>query len=73
MTHKQQPKTQRLDKDSGIRGWLEDRGEKLRRMESVEEGFDMAGWWKMMEGRCFRAGNLKRRLKTERERVLERM
>ena len=42
-------------------------------MESVEEELEMAGWWEMMEGRCVRAGNLKRRLENDRKSVLERM
>jgi hypothetical protein len=33
----------------------------------------VAGWWQMMEGRCGRAGNIKKRLETYRERVLKLM
>jgi hypothetical protein len=73
IAHRQQPKRQRPEEVSGLRGWMEGKGKKLRRMESVEEEFEMAGWWEMMEGRCVRAGNLKRRLENDRERVLKRM
>ena len=73
IAHRQQPKRQRPEEVSGLRGWMEGRGKKLRRMESVEEEFEMAGWWEMMEGRCVRAGNLKKRLENDKKRVLERM
>ena len=43
-----------------------------QRKEIKEEEFDTAGWWQMMEGRCVRAGNLKKWLETaDRERVLK--
>jgi hypothetical protein len=66
-------KRQRPELVSGLRGWMEGKEKKLRRMESEEQDFEMAGWWEMMEGRCVRAGNLKRRLENDKKRVLKRM
>ena len=72
-THRQQPKRQRPEEVSGLRGWMEGKEKKMRRMESEEQDFEMAGWWEMMEGRCVRAGNLKRRLENDKKTVLKRM
>ena len=46
-------------------------------MESAEaadgEEFEMQGWWKWAEERCIRAGELRRRLETDRNRILRMM
>ena len=57
-------------------GWMR-QGKKLKRMETAEaaqeEEFGIHEWWKWAEERCIRAGELKRRLETDRNRVLRMM
>ena len=45
------------------------RSKRLRRMEE-EEVDGLAGWWQRTEAWSIRAGNLKRRLEKDKERVL---
>ena len=44
---------------------------RLKRMpEEEEETLDVSGWWRMAEGMCTRAGNLRNQLEKETARVL---
>ena len=47
---------------------------RLKRMpELEEETLDVSGWWRMAEGMCTRAGNLRNQLEKETARVMRRM
>ena len=48
IAHRQQSKRPRPEEVSGVKGWMEGREKKLRRMHSEEDDFEMAGWWEMM-------------------------
>ena len=70
---RQQPKRKRPEEVFSQKGWMKGKQKKLKKMESEEEDFEMAGWWEMVEGRCLRVGHLKERLENDRKRVLDRM
>jgi hypothetical protein len=64
---KRKPEEARWDPSN----WQEKR--KLRRMESLEEEYEMHEWWEWAEERCMRAGRMRARLEHDRRRVLWRM
>ena len=74
--HRRKPKRKPEEAETLPAGWMR-QPKRLKRMETEEaaqeEEFDITGWWKWAEERCIRVGELRRRLETDRIRVLRMM
>ena len=55
--HRRKPKRKPEDDETLPNGWKR-QPKKLRRMENWDEEYEMHEWWKWVEERCMRAGNL---------------